>query len=369
MKKYYVCWALLPLLALTTIVAAQEKPPLLNKTVVLELQPGEGNPRNSEGAFLALKNGDILFAYSRYFGNSSSDHAAARIAGRFSSDEGKTWSAQDTVLVENEGKMNVMSVSLLRLNDGEIALFYLLKNAVDDCSPRLRKSSDEGKTWSEPIDCIVDDVSYFVMNNDRVLQLPDGTLLFAVARHGLDEKKNIKQGADIFCYISKDTGRTWARQEQVPNPENFVLQEPGLVNLADGRLLMYLRTNAGRQLYSFSSDGGKTWSAVEPSPLIAPLSPALIKRIPDSEELIAVWNDNPKARNPINIAILDPTARTIRTEKILDECPDGPLWFCYPALDFLDKENFLIGYCAADKKNWGLNATRLIRSSLRDIRE
>ncbi len=58
--------------------------------VALELRPGPDNPRNSEGAFLPLKDGRTMFAYSRYYGKSSSDHAAADIAARYSSDKGAT---------------------------------------------------------------------------------------------------------------------------------------------------------------------------------------------------------------------------------------------------------------------------------------
>ena len=100
--------------------------------VVLELPPGPGNPRNSEGAFLPLKDGRIIFAYSRYYGDSASDHAAADIAARYSSDNGETWTTSDEIIVKNHGGMNVMSVSLLRLQSGEIALFYLRKDSTRD---------------------------------------------------------------------------------------------------------------------------------------------------------------------------------------------------------------------------------------------
>ena len=35
-------------------------------SVSLDLVPGPDNPRNSEGAFLTLPEGEILYAYSRY---------------------------------------------------------------------------------------------------------------------------------------------------------------------------------------------------------------------------------------------------------------------------------------------------------------
>jgi len=70
------------------------------RKVVLHLPPGDNNPRNSEGDFITLKNGRILFVYSHYTGKSSSDHAPAYLAGRFSNDGGKTWSTP-FVITEN----------------------------------------------------------------------------------------------------------------------------------------------------------------------------------------------------------------------------------------------------------------------------
>ena len=103
----------------------------------LELRPGAGNPRNSEGAFVTLKDGRILFVYTHFTGGGG-DHSAAHLAGRYSSDGGRTWTQEDRMIVPNEGGMNVMSVSLLRLQSGEIALFYLLKNSLQDCRPVMR---------------------------------------------------------------------------------------------------------------------------------------------------------------------------------------------------------------------------------------
>jgi len=90
------------------------------------LPPSEENPRNSEGSIIELRDGRLFLAYSHFYGGES-DNSAAYIAGRFSEDRGNTWSLKDITVVENQGKENVMSVSLLRLGSGEIALFYMLK--------------------------------------------------------------------------------------------------------------------------------------------------------------------------------------------------------------------------------------------------
>src|SRR5690606_29086198 len=77
--------------------------------ITLELNPGEDNPRNSEGDFVTLQDGRIMFVYSKYVGDSSSDHAPASLAARYSSDGGLTWTSEDEIIVPNEGGMNVMS--------------------------------------------------------------------------------------------------------------------------------------------------------------------------------------------------------------------------------------------------------------------
>src|SRR5215469_2852757 len=145
-----VLW--LGLAAIATAAAGAElRSPALH--LIQLLPPGPGNPRNTEGSFITLRDGRILFAYSHFSGGGG-DNDAATIKGRYSADGGLTWNETDIPIVDREGDMNVMSVSFLRLRDGRIALFYLRKNSISDCRPYLRYSRDEAKTWSEPTLCI-----------------------------------------------------------------------------------------------------------------------------------------------------------------------------------------------------------------------
>ena len=84
----------------------------MEPSIVLDLSHGRDNPRNSEGSFVTLTDGRILFAYSRYYGESWGDEAAARIASRVSADGGHTWSDQDELVVENEGRCESMAFSV-----------------------------------------------------------------------------------------------------------------------------------------------------------------------------------------------------------------------------------------------------------------
>ncbi|MDO5112736.1 MAG: sialidase family protein, partial [Planctomycetia bacterium] len=206
MKKLPV-HSFLMLFLFTLPVLAEKTPTLENARVVLELSPGEGNPRNSEGDFVRLKNGDILLVYSHYTGQSAGDHEKAHIAGRISHDRGETWSDPFPIREVEKGGMNLMSVSLLRLQDGRIALFYLRKYSLQDTRPFVCFSEDEGKTWTIPQPCIGEaEKGYYVVNNGRVIQLADGSILIPCALHPIDSRGNLSWNATLICYISTNNG-------------------------------------------------------------------------------------------------------------------------------------------------------------------
>jgi Neuraminidase (sialidase) len=362
--------------AVAAVCLSASAAPAPGVKVALDLPPGPNNPRNSEGAFMPLRDGRVMFAYSRYYGTSGDDHATADIAVRYSSDKGATWTDKDEIIVKNHGGMNVMSVSLLRLQSGEIALFYLLKNSTKDCRPVLRRSFDEGRTWSEPTLCITDEVGYFVLNNDRVIQLKDGRLLFAVSRHGFDANDRFDNMGVVMTYSSDDNGKTWRRGKSVlsvvaPSGKKYAAQEPGVVELKDGSVLLWIRTNADSQFMCRSTDRGETFSAPQPSWLKSPLSPATIKRLPTGD-LLAVWNDHESRpamrthhpdrhtwangwRSPLAAALSSDDGLTWHGAKMIEDDPEG--WFCYIAIQPLDDGTVLLGYCAYSD----LGHTRLVK--------
>ena len=76
---------------------------------VLELPPREGNPRNSEGDFMVLRDGRILFVYTHFTGGAWDD-ARADLASRVSADGGVRWSDRDEAVPTATARQNVMSV-------------------------------------------------------------------------------------------------------------------------------------------------------------------------------------------------------------------------------------------------------------------
>ena len=329
---------------------------------VLELPPSAENCRNSEGDFAVLKDGRILYVYSHYVKGTGGDHDPAHLASRISRDGGRTWSATSETVIPNEGGMNVMSTSLLRMKDGSLALFYLRKNSEADCRPVMRVSKDEGRTWGEPVLCVPDaDVSYYVLNNCRATRLSNGRLVLPLCMH---ESRNGKIGdryGKLVCYFSDDEGRTWRRGRACfatydEKGARVTTQEPGVVELKDGRVLMYARTSHGRQWFYYSSDGCDTWTKGEPGTLWGPCAPATVKRLSNGD-LFAVWNDHethpeygkkgPKwshgVRVPLTVAVSKDEGRTWIHRHDLEDDPKG--WYCYIAV--LEHEgNLLLGYCA-----------------------
>lgn len=361
---------------------------------VLELPASEGNSRNSEGDFLILEGGRILFAYSRFLSGKGADHDRCVIAARVSDDKGETWSTEDRILATNEVEPdgNVMSVSLLRLKDGRIALFYLQKIAGDTeklaTRVMMKTSADEGETWSEEKDCTSGmPLGYRVVNNARVTRLSSGRVLIPVAWHRFHGTGSYDMDADAELYglWSDDDCETWQRGEgfyideaggtgmmvagtrenQLCNldPEQngnsarrVQTQEPGVIELKDGSVLMYIRADTGYQWYATSRDGGNTWTDVRPAPYEGPLSPATMRRLADGR-LLLIWNDHEgrgdlgQARTPLALATSTDEGASWPSRKLLEDSfdPDSRTryHYCYAAALEL-RDRLLLAYCAED---------------------
>ena len=332
-----------PIVAVAAALAAMSLGELVvRQDVLLTIEPSKGQPRNSEGDIIELADGRLCLIYSRFTGGSS-DHAAADLAMRISSDGGRTWTDRG-IVVRHEGGFNVMSVSLLRLADGRIALFYLCKQSLVDCRPMMRVSSDEAATFGEPVTCVDDEVGYYVLNNDRAVQLRSGRLVLPLAMHNRPGQDKPDWAGRLMCYLSDDVGRTWRRGKTTlvgrsADGRRMTVQEPGVVELKDGRLMIFCRTDAGSQYVAHSRDGGDTWSELGPSPLASPVSPATIERVPWSGDLVCVWNDHSGVhpfpagkRTPHCVAVSRDEGKTWGRSRVIEPDPDG--WYCYTAMTF-----------------------------------
>ena len=293
----------------------------------------EEHPRNGEADLIELKTGDLFLAYGRWE-KSTSDFGLAELWSMTSSDGGKTW-GNNKQLVANEGKLTTFSVSLLRMANGEILMSYLTKDSNEDCNIFFRTSKDECKTWSprRKFEAPAPTSGYTAMNNARLVLLKSGRILAAAWAHGVN-------GAPIvgFTLYSDDNGLTWKKSTEVDMrvlkaDDTVGTQEPGVVELKDGRILMLIRNSFGCIAKSYSSDKGETWSKPELIPeLEAPVAPATIMRIPKTGDLLLIWNRNKQARRPLNSAISRDEGKTWENIRVVD---DG-LGFAYTSITPVD---------------------------------
>ena len=353
---------------------------LRSKEIVCELPRGANNPRNSEGDFAVLRNGDILFAYSRYHGTHLGDDAPCNIAGIVSHDDGKTFEPLAHLLARasDHGVRNLMSVSFYRMPDGTLCLGYLCKNAPES-TYYMRRATDGNETvfgCPEPVIPTKENV-FYVVNNCRICNTNCGKLIVPAAAHKIvkmpDGQKDREYYADSVLFESDD-GVNWSCMPHVFSlPQRGYsetgLQEPGIVELPDGRLYAYFRTDRAFQYESISSDGGRTWTTPVQSRFTAPESPMLIRQNPYSGLYYAFWNPIPNyngrispdapwinaGRTPFVMAVSE-NGTDFSEYTVLEDDPTHG--YCYPAVCFLNEKSFLLSYCCGGPED-GNCLTRL----------
>ena len=345
--------------------------------IVASYGPDGRYTRHSEGAFLRLNDGRILFVYSRFTGTYS-DAAPCGLASCYSADEGETWSEPTELLSASMyNTKNIMSVSLMRMQNGDVGLFYGVKAAPNSNRMMLSRSRDEGRTFYKHTECTLPDrPAYYVLNNDRVERLSSGRLIMPLAYHRGGYEPGSKdyhwdgRGWGVFLY-SDDDGETWKEAPDVVFPPftdtDAGLQEPGVIEKQGGILWAYFRTDKMYQYEAFSMDEGLHWTEAQPSRFTSPTSPLKIKRHPETGDLYAVWNPIPNyngrytskagwGRTPIVWAVSHDDGVTWSENHIIEDGPEHG--YCYPAIFFTGDGAMLVAYCAGGPED-GICLARL----------
>ena len=337
---------------------------------VRNIAPGENNPRNSEGDFLRLSDGRIIFAYTRFYGDSYSDHAPCDIAALYSADGGLTWSESERIIAraERHGVKNIMSVTLHRFENGDAGLFYLAKNADATIDMYLLRSRDDFESFYTCIHVLPERFrGYYVVNNCRIERAGSGRLIIAAALHRSAADENgdfyFDGRASAYFYYSDDDGFTWRESVgmiTMPTPccSDTGLQEPGVSELPGGALYAYMRTDLKTQYESISADGGAHWTPAQPSRFTSPASPMKIARNPWSGIYYAVHNpaDGCAGRDTSiswgRAPLIIEASENGVDYKYLAEVDDDPVrGFCYPAIFFADEHTMLISYCSGGRED------------------
>ena len=173
------------------------------------------------------------------------------------------------------------------LADGRLVITYSIGSGkdTDDLDIELRRSTDGGRTWTEPVTPFETSLEgrRGSLKAAPITRLDGDHLIVA----GLWIDREAFPGQPLFnpetegCLPmtvllanSHDAGRTWTPWRVVPMPDD--IGPPSLTNavlhLADGRLVLSIESNKPyldtskwfqRVVHLRSSDGGATWSAPE----------------------------------------------------------------------------------------------------------
>ena len=295
--------------------------------------------RGMPGDIELLKDGRLLLAYT------SSD-PEGRLLGHYSNDQGKTWGPKFTLLEKpSEGKGAYYGhPSFLRLANGQLLMSYIY---VSGSLPRYgqsyyRRSNDEGRTWSEQL-VMTPHPGYQLVHNDKLLQLSSGRIL-APVEYELTEEGGDHRGFVSYVFYSDDNALSWHMSKNMVNVLPVEAQEPHVIELKDGRLMMLCRTYSGYVVRSYSRDQGATWSAGEHlrGLKLPPNSSALnVKRIPSTGDLLLLRCSSgvERRRTPFVSAISKDDGDTWTHERVILGDPKDD--YGYPSLLFLGDDTVI----------------------------
>jgi sialidase-1 len=312
--------------------------------------------RGKVGDIEQLQDGRLLMCYTGVgdIGDITDDGVGAGdILGRVSRDQGQTW-GEPVVLVPRPQPLRdgeeYFHPSLLRLQNGHLLMTYIY---LAGSNPRFahtyyRRSTDDGTSWGDQL-IVTPYPGTNQVFNDKLIQLPSGRIL-APGEREIQAAGGDHRGYVSFVFYSDDNGYSWHPSQNVVDTLPVEAQEPHLVRLQDGRVMMLCRTYTGYVLRSYSDDEGVTWSTGEHvrDLKLPPNSSALnVKRIPATGDLLLLrcTDGNKRLRTPFVSAISQDEGRTWNHERRIGSDPGDD--YGYASLTFLN-DMALVSYHKRD---------------------
>jgi sialidase-1 len=215
-----------------------------------------------------LQNGEIVAVFYGGYGHVSLPRSpdwpnGGRLCLVRSKDEGRTWS-QPVVIYDDPDDNRDPHIALLR--DGTLVVTFFSLRPTGKETPKwhglgtqMIASKDGGRTWDKTAR-VVAPVPWYC--SAPVRQLPDGTLLLGLY-HFDSTAPDGKYGGVIR---STDNGKTWSEPIPIGKGQNIPLDaETDVIPLRDAALFAALRCGKPdiNMHYATSRDGGRTWSAVK----------------------------------------------------------------------------------------------------------
>jgi len=308
-----------------------------------------------------IKDGAVMSVYSTPTGYYSKP-GTTWIAGRVTTDGGKTWSPESVIAQHPDCQPSHPSV--LTTRDGVLHVFYLgfKKAKWKDGNPTpenqsdmwTTRSSNNGATWSEPQMIY----SGYTGASNGAIETHDGHLIVPYSHYVSDPGRLVSQTS-----VSADGGKTWSLSNPVDiggAGDHEGALEPCVIELKDGRVWMLIRTTRKVFWESFSTDGGKTWSAAEATTIDANSSPGHLARLADGR-IALVWNRVQTKRTELHLALSSDEGKTWTPS--LNVAQGTPGGATYPFVIEIAPDELWIGYHNVPK-GWNFPRARHLRVSV-----
>lgn len=256
--------------------------------------------------------------------------------------------------------------SFLRLANADILLSYIY--TTHPTTPYfghnyVRRSADEGKTWTEQF-CMTPFPGYVLVHNDRLFTLSTGRIVAMAEYKAHMPATRDHSGYVGIAFYSDDLGHSWQVSKNTVDMQPVEVQEADAVELKDGRVMMFARTYSGYPVRAYSSDGCQTWSKGEPMKELKMPYAGLptVRRIPGTGDLLFLWisersvdKTNPKIhrRCALSSVISKDEGKTFVNQRNIVADPEDD--FGYQCVEFLGDDLALVAYHARD----GLHVARI----------
>ena len=149
---------------------------------------------------------------------------------------------------------------LFQVKGGPLLLFYKVGKSPRNWWGMMKKSTDGGKTWSKqqklgkgPITDIIGPV------RSKPVLLDDGRLLCPASTE--------HDGWRVHFEWTSDWGKTWTQGKVLENSGDLRSIQPTILRYPGSKLQALCRTKSKVMGETWSTDGGKTWSAMTKGPL------------------------------------------------------------------------------------------------------
>jgi alpha-L-rhamnosidase len=188
---------------------------------------------------------------------------------------------------------------LYQVPNGELLLFYKIGPNVAGWTGWMMRSTDNGKTWS-PREALP--VGFLGPIKNKPIPV-NGVLMCPSSTE--------KNGWKVHFEMTTDYGKTWTKTADINDGTQVSAIQPSILTYPDGRLQILCRSKNRTINESWSSDGGKTWSAMTASSLPNNNSGTDAVTLKDGRQLIVYNHVKPDAslsngkgaRTPLNVAI------------------------------------------------------------------